>query len=109
MRSKSDRPKHVLIPPYKFRFVEDDKLSEAAGVLGAAMSDQEVILLDPDQGYNVMRDTVLHEILHVLIRMTDARKLGLTEDMEESLIENIAPHLLNLLRVNPELLEWLTT
>lgn len=107
MPKRPKLPKHIILAPRVMEIRFDDKLSEAAGVLGAAMADTEIILLDPAQGPNVMRDTVLHEILHVLFGQAVSPKLGVTIDQEEQIVAGMSPHLLNFLRNNAECVIWM--
>jgi len=50
----------------------------------------------------VLRETVLHEMLHCIFEHT-----GVDPEEHETLIRSISPLLLETLRRNPELVEWL--
>lgn len=57
---------------------------------------------DPTQSLPVLRETVLHEMLHCIFEHT-----GVDPEEHEQLIRSISPLVLETLRRNPELVEWL--
>jgi len=57
---------------------------------------------DPTQTLPVLRETILHEMLHCAFEHT-----GVDPETHEQLIRSISPLLLEMLRRNPELVEWL--
>lgn len=57
---------------------------------------------DPEQTLPVLRETILHEMLHCILEHT-----GVDAEEHEALIRSISPLLLEALRRNPELVEWL--
>ena len=61
-----------------------------------------IVHYDPTQTMPVLRETVLHEMLHCVFEHT-----GVDPEEHETLIRSISPLLLELLRRNPELVEWL--
>lgn len=61
-----------------------------------------VIHYDPGQTLPVLRETVLHEMLHCILEHT-----GVDPEEHEALIRSISPLLLHTLRHNPELVGWL--
>lgn len=63
---------------------------------------QATIYYDPSQDVQVLRETVLHEMFHCLLEHT-----GVDPEEHETLIRSISPLLLEVLRRNPELVEWL--
>lgn len=58
------------------------------------------IAVDLDQGPDQLRDSLLHEVLHVCLGM-------LGKDADET-VELLSPVLLDTLRGNPALVTWLT-
>lgn len=57
---------------------------------------------DPSQTLPVLRETILHEMLHCIFEHT-----GVDPDEHETLIRSISPLVLETLRRNPELVEFL--
>lgn len=56
------------------------------------------------------RDTVLHESLHAIIAHTILERMEPWDDkIEEAVVRSLAPGLLQLLRDNPKLVEYLTS
>ena len=51
------------------------------------------------------RDTVTHEVLHALLSCFPH---GMEEEAEEKFVASLSPHLLALLRDNPQLIKFLT-
>lgn len=64
------------------------------------------IILEPSQSEARMRDTVLHEVLHTLTTLTGL-DIELGQD-EEGAVNRLAPALLDVLRRNPALVDYLT-
>lgn len=63
------------------------------------------ITLNPEQADGQLRDTVLHEVLHTV---TTIASLELSGKEEEEFVSRISPILLDVLRRNPALVEYLT-
>lgn len=65
------------------------------------------IIVDPTLPFDQLADTLLHEVLHGLTELT-----GIIDDLghkrEERMVRRLTPALLDLLRRNPELVEYLT-
>lgn len=60
------------------------------------------LYINPNQGPDQMRDTVLHEVTH------EAFPYGLVdEEIEEQIVRAVATNLLDYLRRNPKLVEFL--
>jgi hypothetical protein len=57
---------------------------------------------DPSQNLPVLRETILHEMLHCIFEHT-----GVDPDEHETLIRSISPLLLHTIRENPNLIRWL--
>lgn len=75
-------------------------------LLGFCDTKQLKIHVDPAQADGMARETLLHEILHAVADAT-----GLADgwgDDEESTIRRLSPALLQVLRDNPGLVEFLT-
>lgn len=63
-----------------------------------------VIRFDKDADANVVRETILHESLHVVFEHT-----GIDASLHEPVIASISPLLLHMLRANPSLVRYLTS
>lgn len=77
-------------------------------VLGLTKSDeQEVHLATHNIGPDRARETYLHELLHVVFNFA-AIDRGLDMAIEEDIIKRVSPILLQALRDNPRVCEYLT-
>ena len=102
----------VKVASREYEIVVDEKLSEKAGVAGAAMVDSEKIVVDPDLGHGVGRETILHELLHCIWSVSglgagNGESKRFTPEQEEEVIWAISPLVLSMLRENPGLVTWL--
>ena len=110
----TDIPREVQVGPYCCRV---DATKEAIEAKRAEYSDdehtmgrfeiwRELITIDPEQGPGALRDTVLHEVLHVVVYVasldTSPRKLS-----DEEIVSRTTPLLLDTLRRNPDLVAFL--
>lgn len=81
---------------------------EAIDLLGLTNSDEQIILIESvAAGPDTQAVTVLHEVLHAVASQAGMRDT-LTEALEESTVKRLAPLLLQVLRDNPKLIEYLT-
>lgn len=64
------------------------------------------IHIDPDQADDYKRETVLHEVLHAVVSLTNlSEEWGV--EKEERMVARVAPLLLGVLRDNPKLVAYL--
>jgi hypothetical protein len=80
---------------------------------GTTAVDEQLIVVRTLQGSHQQKDTVLHEVLHALIRMTGQRDRFKPNDEnenhpEEPVVYALATALLQVLRANPAFVGWLT-
>lgn len=104
-------PRKVKVGPYAYTVRFDDAAMSAAGANGACLPDVASILLDSTCAPDTERDTVLHELLHAIWKQTQLvieHPDGDSDSVGEKLIQTLAPRLLDLLRSNPKLVEYLT-
>jgi hypothetical protein len=103
-------PDVIKIGPYNVSVLSDtdvmDLLDTVRGdqMLGLCTPDRASIFLRPGRDDMVMRQTLLHESLHM---MCYTANLGLPAEQEESVVEKLATLLLQVLRDNEEFVEWL--
>jgi hypothetical protein len=114
----SDFPGVIQIGAYRINVFRDSEymknLSEELGaeLSGVAELGKQRITLDEDQPQDYEADTLLHEILHMCFNVSamdiDTEvKTGQTEQVEERVIGGLTNILLDTLRRNPELVEYL--
>lgn len=103
-------PKRITVGPYRFTLTLDENAclrdSVAQGsdhLFGLMLPFEQKIVVNPRQGDDMKRDTVLHEVLHAILL-----GMGLEDDLEERVISTVSPALLDTLRRNPDLVEYLT-
>ena len=67
------------------------------------------ILFKPGQGPDVLADTVFHELLHCCIFNSGCVAIIPSKDEEEKLVRALTPVLLDAMRRNPRLTDFLVT
>jgi len=96
-------PTDVKIGPYRIVIEQHEGYwnKDDIRVYGEFDERTSTINLDVDVSADVMRETLLHEILHVI--------LGMYERDDETLVRVLSPMLLQVLRDNPKITLALTT
>jgi Zn-dependent peptidase ImmA (M78 family) len=106
-------PRKVKVGHARYTMKYEAELASISGANGTCGEDTQTILIDPLMGRDMERDTVLHELLHAVFHLSDARAhlpkddSGDTKDAEEKVIRPLASQLLELLRDNPKLVAYL--
>ncbi len=78
-------------------------------LLGETRSEHAEILIRRKQAPSVKRETLMHELLHAIIYASGmVHHFKLDHDTEEELVSALSPWILQLLRDNPYLVEYLT-
>lgn len=105
-------PKRIHIGSLTYRVTTDKASVDAAcreegtDLYGRTHHGRLTIALDPTTTDPKQREVLLHEALHCL-----TEKAGITAELgaqqEEKLVDRIAPLLLDLLRTNPALVDYL--
>lgn len=100
-------PKKIRINYFDYIIKTDAALVE---MLGVTKFDDLVIALDISKPKQIIKETLLHEVLHAVLKDTflfeDEAK---AEEQEEKMIRILSPALMNLFRSNPKLLTFLFT
>jgi len=117
-------PESIRIGHLRIRLVESDQLVTEHSVKGqgdyigySSPSTQVIavgtksIKMNTPIGEDYKRETVLHEVLHLCLRVTDCdpdrdAKANL-EDVEERVVAAMSGPLLGVFRDNPDFVEWL--
>ncbi len=76
-------------------------------LMGLSDSDAQMVVIDSDQGSDRLRDTYIHEHLHMMLALAGIRDT-ITYEQEESVVKRISPILLLFLRENPAVYTYLT-
>lgn len=104
-------PKWVDLPPFRIRIKKDTEACNAGGVTGVAFPDESRIFYKGGLSPEVERETIHHELLHVLNALSGVFATvdlgGDKERAEESVVRATSPHMLNLWRLNPQLRDYL--
>lgn len=101
-------PRHVDVGPYRYKVVLDRAAIDRKSVEFEHALDGkfdlvgQTITLSPELGFDGLRDTLLHELLHALLVT-----LELDGKKEERIVLALAPLLLDTLRRNPKLVRFL--
>lgn len=110
MRPAEEFPDRVKLGPYRIEVKYDHDAMVAASANGAYLADTSTILLQDVCSRDVERDTVLHELLHAVWKMS-VLHLDYPDDEQDSkgeaIIQTLAPRILELLRRNPDLVRYL--
>lgn len=110
MTTQKPRFKSLKIGAVKYEIVWDDKLGNIGGAQGATNSQLNVILVDPTNEVQALRDTIMHESFHamwaqssLLIRHPDSDR----DSEGELIIQDLAPKVVAFIRDNPKVVTWL--
>jgi hypothetical protein len=108
----SGRPLKITICgyPFKVEWIAEPKndLVESKAVGCLEVTEQTMTVGSQKQGPHQERDTVLHETLHAILRMTGHKEDFKSHESEETTIYAMSTALLGVLRGNPHLVDWLT-
>ncbi len=105
-------PVRVKVSPYNVPVRFDKEAMAAASANGAYLPDLHTILLAPNNGPDMERETLLHEVIHAVWSQTflDVKYPDEEGDSEgEAIIRELSPRLLAVLRDNPKLVEYLVS
>lgn len=104
-------PKRVTVGPFGFTVTLDentclrDSVNQGSDhIFGLMLPLEQKIVVNPRQGDDMKRDTLLHEVLHAILMGA-----GLDGETEERIVSTISPALLDTFRRNPELVAYLTS
>jgi len=103
-------PRKVRLGPHTYRLRIGRGASWAVrteGELGHTELDTFRISVDGDRPESGVAETVLHELLHVCWRQAALAEADGGRDLEEQAITALAPLLLQLIRLNPGLIQFL--
>lgn len=103
-------PEQIDIAGIRYSVELKKKLIDASGAMfGAIEFPKQRIRLKRDVGPDHMRDTLLHEVLHGCIDPTNiSTMVGWNSEVEEAVVLALTPHLLAVLRGNPDFVAYLT-
>jgi hypothetical protein len=104
------RPTEIAIigQPFYVQFVPSGSELLPANQTGRTRINHLQMYVDSTIPLPQQRVTTLHEVLHAVIAMLGLIAGDDAETVEERVVEQIATPLLDVLRSNPELTEWLT-
>lgn len=94
-------PRRVQVGPHSYRIALLDAALPDAGCDGICSKDRLQIALYAEQGATKVADTLLHELGHAVLAT-----VKLEEDIEEAVCLALGPGLLQLIRDNPRLVDW---
>jgi hypothetical protein len=112
-------PAEIVVGPYRYRVVVDQAAIDRAGqearatLLGQHNPREGAIYLAPDLPDDLEAETLVHELLHTVFDAVgvgggDGDETLLDQTMEERLVRQCSPMLLDTLRRNPQLVAYLT-
>ena len=106
-------PTSVRVGPYTYTIkVDAERIKELekesdTDLFGMTTHGHLEIVLQPDVADTVLRETMLHEVLHAVLFNTGLSD-RMTDKAEEHLVRALSPALFALLRENPDLVRYLT-
>lgn len=95
-------PKAVKVGPYTYRIAVTPDIDE----FGHTANDAHRIAINVDQSAVSMKDTLLHEVLHACFFTVNLRD-QVDFETEERVVRRLATILLQVLRSNPKLVDYL--
>lgn len=97
-------PKVIYVGPHDY----DVQTKKHLDLLGETDNSNTAITLKARQSRTSMQDTILHEALHAIVFNSGLFKtLDLDNETEEKLVVTISPWILQLIKDNPELVQFL--
>lgn len=106
-------PEHIDIGPFRYTITSDElarhRAQETAQtiLLGHTDHDALTVILSEKMPDGLARETLMHELLHVVNEVTGLRtKWGNAK--EERIVRRLSPILLELLQRNPDAVSFLT-
>jgi hypothetical protein len=100
-------PRHVTLGAHRIRISTDPSLAER-GANGETYRESLEVRIFDRLAPTIEREVVIHELLHAAWHQTGLRSPGPTADLEEEIIGSLAPLVLELLRRNRPLVDYLT-
>lgn len=105
-------PTSVEVAHISYRIDHNGQRARDAEVYGMCHVDRAEIVIGTSMAPAQKRDTLLHELLHALCDVMGVSKGGSaallpTQDDEERFVHALSPLLLDMLRSNPELVDFL--
>lgn len=101
-------PKKLKIGPYKYSVsksnLNEHVLDGEGKTYGITHVMEQTMVLAEGQGPDMLAESLLHEVLHICCQ---AAGLGLELENEESIVSSIAPVLLEAIRNNPDMVEFI--
>jgi hypothetical protein len=97
-------PEEAVLDPWIIKLRADSLACVAANVTGQFINDDLAIMYDDKRPLQIMVDTLVHELLHVIWEQSGANQLVNSVEADsdgEKLIRKITPRLISLLRSNP--------
>ncbi|RJQ27034.1 hypothetical protein C4577_01810 [Candidatus Parcubacteria bacterium] len=108
----AETPKEFVCGPYRYTIDFDGEASYDYSYLGVCLNRSRRIKLDPRQSDTELPQTLLHEAIHALGGAYEIKEWrGHTTDAAGNVTDKIdlmASALLQFIRVNPKLVEWLS-
>ena len=103
-------PTRVQVGARNYDIRVDAQLAQVHDALGVHLGRYSEIVLSPNQGSGTMRESFLHELLHACIFDLDGGNCEwIKEDDEEKIVAVLAPRLLDMLRRNPKVVDFILT
>ena len=99
--------KTIQVGPYKYRIVANDRVLALDSLAGRCDPNRLEIHLDRNTAPGVQRETLLHELIHAVMDLAGLSQ-ELADEAEEMYVRRISPVLLDVLRRNPKLVQFLT-
>lgn len=105
-------PTFIDIGPFRYTITIDELTRQRAQetdrskVLGQTDHDKLEMILDASQPASLLRETLLHETLHLVTEMSGLR-YDSGSDKDERLVRRMSPLLLEVLRRNPDIVAYL--
>ena len=102
-------PNAIVVGPYRYQISFDEDAAYDYGYFGTALNRSRRIKLDPRQSDTELPQTILHEVLHCLgsVYEIPVWESHTKDDHGKDKIDLMATALLQWLRANQEVVDWL--
>lgn len=100
-------PDSIKIGPFNYKLIKSE--AHMTDTHGQTSLENKEIVLYKSANFEAMRETLQHEILHVLLEdvIPTIKEIDDSEKMEEQLIRLLSPRLMSLAQENQELAKFL--
>lgn len=95
-------PKKIKFGPFEYTILPIANLDGGSN-FGKYVTTTKQVMFDPTYSEQVSRETIMHELLHLILDDV----FVVPDELEEILVSTLSPRIMELLKRNPKLTEYL--